>query len=155
MDLYDVVLWIHVSAVVASFGLTLVYPLLMTSARQGGEKALPVLHWLAGMWGARLVSTGGFVVLAAGLYLAVDGPYEFGDPWIGTSLLILLVLGGLAGGYFAPRERKLSELASRDLGGGALSTEYETLARRVLAFSWLAALLVLVALFLMVTKPGA
>ncbi len=155
MDLYDVVLWIHVSAVVASFGLTLVYPLLMTSARQGGEKALPALHWLAGMWGARLVSVGGFVVLAAGLYLAVDGPYEFGDPWIGTTLLILIVLGGLAGGYFAPRERRLSELASRDLAGGALSTEYETLARRVLAFSWLAALLVLVALFLMVTKPGA
>ena len=140
---------------VASFGLTLLYPVLMTSARQGGERSLPALHWLVGMWGARMVSTGGFVVLAAGLYLALDGPYEFGDPWIGTSLAILIVLGGLAGGYFAPRERKLSELASRDLGGGGLSPEYETLARRVRALSWLAALLVLVALFLMVVKPGA
>jgi uncharacterized membrane protein len=155
LTFYDVVLWVHVTAVVASFGLTLVYPLLMTSARQGGERALPALHWLVGMWGARLVSAGGFAVLAAGLYLAVDGPYEFGDPWIGTSLLILIVLGGLAGGYFSPRERRLSELASRDLEGGGLSGEYEALAGRVRVLSYVAALLVLVALFLMVVKPGA
>ena len=70
ISLYNIVLWIHVTAVVGAFGLTLAYPLLMSSARQGAERALPSLHWLIGMWGARLVSIGGLVVLAAGLYLA-------------------------------------------------------------------------------------
>lgn len=161
ISFYTVVLWVHVAAVVGSFGLTLAYPVLMTSARQGAERALPSLHWLIGMWGARLVSIGGLIVLAAGLYLSVEGPYDFGDPWIGSSLLILLVLGGLAGGYASPRERRLSELASRDVLAAdptdevTLGADYRALARQVQMVSWLSAVLVLLALFLMVTKPGA
>ncbi len=161
ISLYNIVLWIHVTAVVGAFGLTLAYPLLMSSARQGAERALPSLHWLIGMWGARLVSIGGLVVLAAGLYLSVEGPYDFGDPWIGASLLILIVLGGIAGGYVAPRERALSELASRDVlateatDDVVLGNDYRALARQVRIVSWVSAALVLAALFLMVTKPGA
>ena len=91
-----------------------------------------------------MVNPAGAVVLAAGLYLAVDGPYEFGDPWIGSTLLILIIVMGLVGAYLIPRTRRLA-------GGDGDGHTLMQVQRAVLV----ADLLVLVALFLMVTKPGA
>jgi uncharacterized membrane protein len=146
---YNVVLFVHIAAVVAAFGSYLVSPALVAAARRSGPAALAAVHRLQGTVLQRVAAWGGAVVLLAGLYLALDGPWDFGDPWIGATLLILVVLLGLSGGYFTPRERRLAELAP--VGG----REYETLAAQVRAVGLVAALLVLVAIFLMVTKPGA
>ena len=87
-----------------------------------------------------VVNPAGLVVLAAGLYLAFDGPYEFGDPWIGSTLLILIVVMGIVGAYLTPRARRLADAtALLQFRRGLLVTD----------------ILVLVAIFLMVTKPGA
>ena len=87
-----------------------------------------------------MVNPAGLVVLAAGLYLAFDGPYEFGDPWIGSTLLILIVVMGIVGAYLTPRARRLADAAALlQFRRGLLVTD----------------ILVLVAIFLMVTKPGA
>lgn len=105
-------------------------------------------HRLQGDVVQRLVSGAGGLVLVAGLYLIVDGPYGIGEPWVGSTLLVLIVLLGLSGGYLAPRERRLANLAAGGDDG------YAPLARQVRAVSWAAAVLVLVAVFLMTVKPG-
>ena len=58
-----------------------------------------------------------------------------------------------------PGERRMLELAERDIasaGSGEVlfGAEYEAVARRLAVCGGIASLLVLVALFLMATKPG-
>ena len=77
-------------------------------------------------------------------------------PWGSATFAILIVLGGLVGGYFVPTDRRLAEMAERDLASesGELSEEYQRGARTIGMVGGLAGVLVLVAILLMVTKPG-
>ncbi len=161
ISFYNVVLFIHIAAVVLAFGVTFAYPLITAVARKGFERHLPFVHRVQAAIGTRLIAPFGGLILLAGIYLAIEGPYEFSDPWIGSALLILVVLLAGGGAYFGPREGRLEELAAADVaaspGEGAVSfsPEYERLARQVLTVGLVANALVLIAIFLMVTKPGA
>ncbi len=134
---YDLVVFLHVAGVVVGFGVIFTYPLIVPLTRRTDERALPYLHRIQGHIGKWIVTPGATLVLLAGLYLAIsgDGGFDFKDWWVGFGLLAILVLLGLGGGFFAPTERRLGELAERDVGAAAggpvtMSAEYETLLRR-------------------------
>jgi uncharacterized membrane protein len=158
ISFYNVVLFIHVAAVVLAFGVTFSYALVFSVTRKGYERHLPYLHHVQAVVGERLIAPLGGVILLAGIYLAIKGPYDFGEPWIGITLLILIVLLAAGGAYFGPREKRLSELAARDVeaspeGRVTFSAEYEQLFSQVRTVILAANALVLLAIFLMVTKP--
>ncbi len=72
---------------------------------------------------------------------------------------IVAVLLGLGGAYFRPRERRLAELAERDVGasgGGEVefSDEYQRLNRQVAMVGVVSYVLIIAAVWVMVTKPG-
>ena len=137
---YDVVLSIHVMAVVAAFGVWFAYPLLVTRGDAAAHRAQVRV--------ARLVVTpAGSLALLAGVYLASDRSY-WSEVWVSVPLLILIVLLGITGAYFVPRQQRLAELA--EAGGGA---EYTALATQVSRVAFAAAGLVVVAIFFMVAKP--
>jgi hypothetical protein len=79
------------------------------------------------------------------------------QPWVGGTFLIALILGGLQGGYFIPTDRRLAAMAEKELAAGAstLSADYQRQAQREGGIGTLAGVLIIVAVFLMVTKPGA
>jgi uncharacterized membrane protein len=90
------------------------------------------------------------------MYLAFQDPWSLGDPWISATFAILFVLFGLMGAVLTPADRRLAELAKRDATSeGGPSAEYEAARSKADAFGGLALLLVIVAIFLMVGKPGA
>ena len=90
------------------------------------------------------------VVLLAGLYLAIDR-WSLDEPWISATFAILFVLFGLDGAVLAPTDRASPRSPSAASAGGE---EYEREARKAGMFGGLALLLVVVAIFLMVAKPG-
>jgi hypothetical protein len=137
---YDVVLSIHVMAIVAAFGVWFAYPLLVV----GGDAAA---HRAQARVARMVVNPAGTLALLAGVYLASDRSY-WSEVWVSVPLVILIVLMGLTGAYFAPRQQRLAELA--DAGGGP---EYTALAAQVARVAFLAAGLVVVAIFFMVAKP--
>jgi len=152
---YDVVLTIHILAVVVAFGVVFSYPVLDAQLKRAGPAQLAALHRLHLVIGQKVTTPAMVVVLLAGLYLALDR-FSLGDPWIGATLAIMLVLFGLAGGVLIPLDRKLAELAERDLAAGcAPSADYVAASKRADLFGSIALLLVVVAIFLMVAKPGA
>jgi uncharacterized membrane protein len=161
ISFYNLVLFTHVTAVVLAFGVTFTYPVVFAIARKGFERDLPFFHHVQAVLGERMIAPLGGVVLLAGIYLAIQGPYDFGDPWIGTSLLILLVILGVGGGFLGPRNGRLSELAGHDVaaspgeGPVAFGEDYERLFGQVRTVSFALNALMLIAIFLMVTKPGA
>ena len=150
---YDLVLTIHVLAVVVAFGVVFAYAIIDTHVKRAGGD-LAALHRLHVVLARRLITPAMTVVLLAGLYLALDR-WSLGDPWISATFAILIVLFGLTGAVLTPADERLAQLAERDAkAGGAPSADYEREAQRANAFGGLALLLVIVAIFLMVAKPG-
>ena len=149
---YDIVVFLHVAAVIVAFGGTFTYGLIESLTTRVAPEKLPWVHTLEFELGRKIVTPAASLVLLAGLYLALsgDGPFDLKDWWVGFGLLAVLVLLGLAGVFFAPRERRLAELAERDLAAGELSEEYQTLAVQVARVGALSSLLVIVTVLFMV-----
>lgn len=148
---YDVVLTVHILAVVVAFGVVFSYPVLDAWFRSAVPGNVAKLHELHIQLAQRVITPAIVVVLLAGLYLAFQDPWSLGDPWISATFALLFVLFGLTGGVLIPADRRLMELAERD----ATSAEYEAARKKADAFGGLALLLVIVAIYLMVGKPGA
>lgn len=147
---YEIVVWIHVSAVVAAFGGIVAYPLALAAVRSKDPAALAAFHRVSGEVGARVMTFAMVVVLVAGMYLATDREL-WSEMWVSLSMLILLVLFALTGAVITPGERKAAELAARD--GGAPSAEYEQQAAKLRTVAVISSALVLIALFLMIVRP--
>ena len=119
---YDVVLSIHVMAVVAAFGVWFAYPLLVVRGDAAAHRAQVRVARM-------VVNPAGSLALLAGVYLASDRSY-WSEVWVSVPLVILIVLLGITGAYFIPRQERLAELA--EAGGGP---EYAALAVQVACFS--------------------
>jgi len=153
---YDFVLTIHILAVVVAFGVVFSYPVLDAWFRRTVPGNLAGLHELHLALAQRVVTPAMVVVLLAGLYLAFQDPWSLGDTWISATFAILFVLFALTGAILTPADRRLAQLAGRDAtAGGEPSAEYERERKRADLAGGVALLLVVVAIFLMVGKPGA
>ena len=148
---YDVVLSIHILAVVIAFGVVFSYPLLDATLKRAGVE-LAAVHRMHVTLATRLIQPAMTIVLLAGLYLALDR-FSLGDAWISATFAILIVLFALMGAVLIPTDKRLAELAPR--GGAAPSAEYEAASRQAALFGSIALLLVVVAVFVMTLKPGA
>ena len=160
VDAYNISLFLHISAVVIGFGATYAEAVMFPVAMKVDKRHLPYVHRLGLAINQRLATPAMVVILITGIYQVAEDDgrgWSFGDAWVSATFLILIVLGGLLGGYFVPTDRRLAEMAERDLaaGTGEMSAEYQAGAKRIGAVGGLAGVLVLVAIFLMVTKPGA
>src|SRR5437763_5572739 len=105
---YDIVVFIHVFAVVTAFGVTFVYPMIVPLTQRRAPDRLAWLHHLQGEIGKKIITPSAAIVLVAGLYLALsgDGPYDLRDWWVGFGLLAILALPGPGGGALAPGGRR-------------------------------------------------
>ena len=157
---YDFSVFIHVTAVVVGFGATFAESLAFPVAMKLDPRHLPYVHRLQLAINQRLATPALVVVLLTGLYQVSEGDWSFGDAWISASFAIVIALGGLLGGYFVPTDRKLGEMVSREIaaaGNGevVLSEEYKRRARTEGLAGALAGVLIVIATFLMIAKPGA
>jgi uncharacterized membrane protein len=140
---YDVVVWVHVLAVVVAFGVVFAYPVLAGSLARAG--ALQAFHATETKLWSRVVTPAMVVVLIAGIYLASDADV-WSEAWVSGSLvglILLFAIAGIATGW----ERRAAELAP---AGGAA---YEDVARRLRGAAGAAMGLVVIVLFLMIVKP--
>ncbi len=159
-DFYTLVLFLHVAAAVIAFGATFAFPIVDLTIRRTDLRALPVWHEAQNQIGNKLITPFATLVLISGIYMAVDRWDDFGGAWFSAAGVIVIVLLGLGHGFFAPQSRKMAAQARDDLAEGAaergqMSAAYEAMAARMRPVGILASLLVLVALLLMVWKPGA
>lgn len=146
---YDVVTAVHVMAIVLAFGVTFAYPILFPYLGRNHPQALAPIHHAQERIGKFLITPAATLALVTGIYLAADRDL-FDKIWVQVPMAILIILLGLGGAFFAPQERKAAHLAETSPG----SPEYMALAQRIGKVGALSSLLVLVAIFLMVGKPG-
>jgi uncharacterized membrane protein len=159
VSLYELSVFVHVTAVVIGLGATFVASLAFPLALAMDARHLPYVHRLVLAINQRLASPALLVILATGIFQAIDGDWDMGSFWIGATFAIVIVLGGLLGAYFIPSDRRLGAMAEREVaaageGRVALSDDYRRQAQRAAMVGALAGLLVIAAIFLMVVKPG-
>ncbi len=150
---YKIALFLHILAVVLAFGPTFGYGILFSVTPQF-PRATPAI--IAGIQKIDnyLVQPGMLVLLLAGIYLLVDGPWEASDAFISVGFLAIIVLFGLSHAFFRPQTAQARELAERDLrSGDELGAEYTQVAERLGKVGPLAGLIVVVTVFFMAYKP--
>jgi uncharacterized membrane protein len=156
IGLYDLSVWVHVSAVVVGFGATFAEALAFPVAMRVGVRHLPYVHHFQLAINQRLAGPALGLIILTGIYQTIDADWGFGSFWISATFLIAIVIGGINGAYFIPADRRLAAQAQRELDEtGNVSEDYQRRARREGVFGAVAGLLVIAAIFLMVTKPGA
>ena len=148
LALYDVVLFVHILAVVTAFGAILAYPVFFAVAARSAPAQRAGIHEVQAKIGGRLMPVSLLVLILAGAYMASDRDL-WEQPWVGIPFLIAIVVGGVGGALLAPRERKLAQLAD-----GGDQAEYAKTLSFVKAVGGVLTLLVVLAIFLMTTKVG-
>jgi hypothetical protein len=146
---YSVVKWIHIMAVVVAFGAAFTYPVWFAFVMRAPTDQRAFFHRTQAFIGQWVISPGLLVLVVAGIYMASDA-HLWSEVWVTVPFVIAIVLGGLGGMYFGPREKRLAELSAS--GGG---TEYTQLFAQVRNVTYVALALVAIAAYMMVTKVGA
>jgi hypothetical protein len=149
----------HIASVVIAFGVTFAYPVMYAVGLKREQRSMPGFHRIQDSVGKFVISPFLGLALLCGIYLA-SHLKAWSDFYVQWGLAAILVLGGLGGAFFAPRERKLAELAERDIaaaGAGevAFSSEYLTLRRQVAIVGYVSAALVLLTIYFMTAHTGA
>ena len=154
-SLYNISLWLHISSAVVGLGATFALAVGFPLALRLDARYLPFVHHLSMEVTRKLASPALLLLIITGIYQGVDAKV-MDEPWIGITFAIAIVLGGLQGAYFVPTDKKLAALAEKELADGSttLSEDYQRQAQREGGIGALAGLLIIVAVFLMVIKPG-
>jgi uncharacterized membrane protein len=156
---FELSLFIHITAAIVGLGAAFAQGLTYPVAIALDPRHLPFKHRLQFAINVVLVLPALAVLLASGLYQTDEVGYDLGDLWLTGTMAIVAALALMVIAYFIPEDRRLQRIAERDIaasGGGevAISAEYR---RRVWLESMagvVADLLVIAAVYLMVTKPG-
>ena len=156
---YEISLFLHITAVVVGLGATFAESFTFPVAMKLDPRHLPYVHRFQLAINQFLATPALVVLLATGFYQVADADFELGDAWLSASFAIVLVIGGLLGAYFIPTDRRLAamvegEIAAAEQGEIVLSEEYQRRARTEGIVGAVTGLLVIVAIYLMVTKPG-
>jgi len=154
---YEIVLALHVIAVVVAFGATFVYPVMFAVGARRDPRSLPLLHRVEYTIERTLTNFGLLVVLGAGIFLASDD-HLWSEFFVQWGLAAVVVIGGLVGSVMIPTAKRAEQVAARDIeaaGGGEieLSEEYRALVRRLGRVGSLLSALVVVTIAIMVVKP--
>ena len=159
IDAYSLSVFLHVSAVMVGFGATFAEAIMFPVAMKAGVRHLPYVHKLQLALNQYFATPALVVVLATGFYQVAEGNWELGDFWLSATILIVIVIGGLLGAYFIPADRKLGPMVEREIAAAGdgeivLSEEYQRGARTEGIVGTITGVLIVIAIFLMVDKPG-
>jgi hypothetical protein len=156
-SLYDIVLAVHVMAVVIAFGVTFAYPIMFAVGASRDPRSLPVLHRIEYTIERTLINGGLVLVLAAGIFLASDG-HHWSEFFVQWGLGAAVVIGAVLGAVMIPTAKRAETVAERDIASAGdgpigMSAEYSALTRRLATVGSLLSMLVLVTILFMVIKP--
>jgi hypothetical protein len=158
---YTFALAVHIAAIVIAFGVTFAYPVMYAVGIRSEPRSMPGVHRIQDSVGKFVISPFLGLALLAGIYLA-SKLHTWSDFYVQWGLGVIVLLGALGGAYFAPRERRLAELAERDVAAGdatsadfAFSPDYKALRKQVFSVNLAANVLVLLTIFFMVAQTGA
>ncbi|MGH2904372.1 MAG: hypothetical protein ACRDK7_12440 [Solirubrobacteraceae bacterium] len=159
VQFYEVVLALHIIAVVFAFGATFAYPVLLGAVAKADTRALPALYRALHAISQRVIMPGVAAILVFGIYLA-SHLHLWSTFFVQWGLGVVIVIGAVEGAYLGPREKRLIDVADRDVAGAGdgqvtFGAEHDSLVRQVGGVGALMDLLVVITIYFMVAHTGA
>jgi hypothetical protein len=161
---YTFALAVHIAAIVIAFGVTFAYPVMYAVGIRSEPRSMPGIHRIQDTVGKFVISPFIGLALLAGIYLA-SKLHVWSDFYVQWGLVVIVVIGALGGVFFAPRERRLAELAERDIAAAdqaspsepnvVFGAEYKELRQLVFRVNVLADVLILLSIYFMTAQTGA
>jgi uncharacterized membrane protein len=150
MTLYVFLKFLHVLLAIVAVGFNASYGIWLARAARDRDQAMHILRGIK-VLDDRFANPAYGLLLATGIAMLFAGPYSLSTPWIATALAIyvLVVILGIA--LYSPILQRQTVMAE---AGEVDTAEYARLARRGAAVGGVLAVLVVVIVFLMVTKPA-
>lgn len=152
MTLYALLLFVHIMAAIVWVGGSVAIQ--VTAARvmkatDAGRKATLAaeIEWL----GTRVFTPASGILLLFGIFLVLKGNWQWGEPWIGGGLAIWLVSTVVGSTFLGPELGRIQKLTEAEGPDSASVTER---INRLLLVSRVDLGLLVLAVFLMSTKPG-
>jgi small-conductance mechanosensitive channel len=154
---YDVVVWLHVTSVVVGFGATFAFGIYMALAIGKHPRSVPAVLEAQTVISRTLVTIGGVLILATGIYLTADR-WDFGDFFVAWGIVAIIALLGLVHGFFLPHDRRALAAARRDIDRAAgdrveLGEEFNRESAASARMGPIAGLIIVVTIYVMVAKP--
>jgi Sec-independent protein secretion pathway component TatC len=147
MRLYDVVLWIHITAVIAAFGALFAYPVFLAVNARAPISERASLHRSQIAFSKGVTGPAIGLVLLAGAYLATDAEL-WSEVWVVVPLVLLFVIAGLGVTVLRRGEERL--VATAEAGDERVYAEALTTLR---LWTLVTLALIVVAIFFMAAKP--
>jgi len=149
LEPYNLLKFGHVMLAIVAIGFNASYGIWLARAGREPEHLGHVLRGIKTL-DDRLANPAYVLLLVTGLLTAFVGNIPLETLWIAVSIGLWLVLLVVGLGVYTPTLRKQIKLVE---AGAAGTTEYAALARRGMLVGVLLAVIVIVIVFLMVTKP--
>ena len=151
MTRYDIVKFLHIFAVIVWVGGGIMLQILLGRARKAGPADVASFTGAAEWTSQRVFMPMSFAVLGFGIWLVVDSPWNFSEPWIGIGIIgyALSALNGMIN--LGPTARKMKALIAER---GPADPGVQTLAKRLNLGGRLDLLVLVAVVFDMVIKPG-
>ena len=151
MSWYELLLSLHVLAIATWFGSNLAitamsFQAIKTSAEAFGSIVVP-----AGKWAGKAHPIAGVVLLLTGFAMVADADYDW-DAWLIIALVGLVVTMGLGGALIG---RTADALIKRIEGGAMTAEELTDGGRKLLLYTRIELVLLVLIIVDMVAKPGA
>ena len=146
---FTVLKFFHILLAIIAVGFNASYAIWLARAAREPEHELHVVRGIK-ILDDRFANPAYGLILVTGLLMVRFGPYKFDQLWIKYALGIYIVLALLAVLVYTPTLRKQVQLLEAGSGGTA---EYKAASQRGTIVGMILAVLVIVIVFLMVTKP--
>jgi amino acid permease len=156
---YEFSVFLHVTAVMVGFGSTFAESVMFPVAMKLSPRHLPYVHRLQLTINRYFALPALLVVIVTGVYQMSEGNWDYGDFWVSGTMTIVVIIAVLLLAYFIPADKRLQPMVERELAGAGegevrLSDEYQRAARNEGIAGSITGILLVVAVFLMVAKPG-
>lgn len=156
--LYRIVLLLHILAVIVGFGGVITHGFYNAKAfrsisRTAGELVAATRN------ASKIAEYAIYAVLPLGIVLIAvsDKVYSMGDPWVSASFLVWILMVGALHGAVRPAVKTLAERAGAVSPDTVLDTDPAAVAasKKLMIGESASQLLLVIALFLMIWKPGS
>ncbi len=149
MNAYLLLKWVHVLMAITALGTNLTYGVWLTRAAREAQHLGFALRGLK-ILDDRIANPAYGVIFLTGMAMVYVGKVPWA-PWMVAGLILYVLVVVIAAAVYTPTLRRL--IASLD-AGGPQSTEYQRLAARGTRLGILLSVIVVIIVFLMVTKPA-
>ena len=149
MTRYELWKFLHVISAMVWVGGAVLFQILAT--RAAGTPDAGRIGQIAIWFGTRVFMPASIIVLAVGIVMVLDGPWEFQDVWINVGMLGLIVAVIIGAGLITPTGRRIMQaMAER----GPQDPTTQKLVRRQTILTRVNLVILVLMVFDMVVKPG-